>query len=327
MPKSKTLSETFTSKALSDNPLGDPNRRVCTIYLPPNYENDQFPVIYLLAGFLGSGQKYLNWIPWEETIPDRMDRLISEDLSQEFIVVMPDCFTRFGGSQYLNSSAIGNYQDYLLEVVDWVDQRFNTIADRDYRAIVGKSSGGYGGLMAAIEHPETFGLVADHSGDKFFEKCYGKDLLRLPDLVAEMEVESILEDPSSFRPRTRQFYELLNIAAMSACYSPNPDQPLGFDWPIDVHTGELRKSVWQRWKDRDPVHILEANQNALESLRLLYFDCGNRDEYLIHLGCRLMSKRLKALGIKHMYEEFEGGHRQTSHRLDRSISLISAVMA
>ena len=44
------------------------------------------------------------------------------------IIVFPDCFTAFGGNQYVNSSAIGRYADYLTrELVPFVDREFRTL--------------------------------------------------------------------------------------------------------------------------------------------------------------------------------------------------------
>jgi enterochelin esterase family protein len=44
------------------------------------------------------------------------------------IVIMPDCFTKYGGSQYVNSSATGRYEDYIInEIVPYVDTTFRTI--------------------------------------------------------------------------------------------------------------------------------------------------------------------------------------------------------
>jgi enterochelin esterase family protein len=48
------------------------------------------------------------------------------------IAVLPDCFTRYGGSQYVNSSATGNYEDYLTEeIIPFVDEQFSTIKDKN----------------------------------------------------------------------------------------------------------------------------------------------------------------------------------------------------
>ncbi len=317
--------ETVASKTLLNNPLGDPSIRPLVIYLPPGYGNNEqcFPVIYLLASFSNRGLSFLNQVAWEEDIQNRMDRLITQGKCQPMILVMPDCFTRYGGSQYLDSTATGCYQQYLIEIVDFVDQQFRTIPDRNHRAIVGRSSGGYGAMMTALKYPQIFGLIADHSGDKYFEKCYALDLLELPALVTRIDITSILEDPYSFRPKDTDFFHVLSIAAMSACYSPNPTSPLGFDWPVDLHTGEIISDIWIKWKQKDPLELLDSNIEPLQSFRLLYIDCGNRDEYFLHYGARKMDRQLTNMGIPHIYEEYAGGHRHTQFRLDHSLIAIN----
>ncbi len=317
------------SRALRDNPLGDPSERTLPVYLPPGYEesDERFPVLFLLAGFTGSGHSFLNWSGWEENIQQRMDRLISQGQARRMILVMPNCFTRYGGSQYLNSPATGNYRDYLLELVQYVDEHFRTIPERDHRAIAGKSSGGYGALTVAMQHPETFGLVADHSGDKYFELCYKADFPRFLKAVERFGgLERVLSDPSAIRPKDSDFHALMNVAAMSACYSPNPGAPLGFDLPLDPRTGELDTQVWRRWLSHDPVQMVADYAEALKSLRLLFLDCGSRDEFNLQYGCRIFVQRLQALGVAHTYQEFEDGHFNISYRFDVSIPLISQSM-
>jgi enterochelin esterase family protein len=328
MPKSEIVFETIESKALKGNPLGDPSVRQLPVYLPPGYREsqEQYPTVYLLAGFTGSGRTFINRVPWGEDIQQRMDRLISSGACRPMILIMPDCFTRYGGSQYINSIGTGKYRDYLLELVKIVDSRFRTRPDRDYRAIAGKSSGGYGALTSGMEYPNIFGLVADHSGDKYFEACYYPDLLSLPDLASRLDIPTILADPGAIIPKTTAFHQLMNISSMSACYSPNPKSPLGFDWPVDIHTGELIPEIWRRWKAYDPIELVSQYEHSLSSLRLLFFDCGNHDEYHLHLGARLLAKRLKSLNIPYHYEEFDGGHRSTLYRYDVSLMAISAVL-
>ena len=48
------------------------------------------------------------------------------------VVPMPDCWTAYGGSQFIDSAGTGNYMTYLCdELVPFVDERFATIAERD----------------------------------------------------------------------------------------------------------------------------------------------------------------------------------------------------
>ena len=92
------------------------------------------------------------------------------------IVVFPDCFTSLGGNQYVNSSAIGRYADYLTrEIIPFVDREFRTLASRDHRGCFGKSSGGYGAIVHGMRYAKHWGAIADHSGDALFDFCYLTD--------------------------------------------------------------------------------------------------------------------------------------------------------
>ena len=153
---SQVIIETITSEVLRDNPLGDPPTRRVPVYLPPGYADTQarYPVVYLLTGFTGRGTFLLNDSTFDENIQERMDRLIAKGEVQPMILVMPDGFTRYGGSQYLNSSATGRYEDHLIEeLVPFIDGHYRTRAEAGYRAIAGKSSGGYGAIVQAMRHP------------------------------------------------------------------------------------------------------------------------------------------------------------------------------
>ena len=92
------------------------------------------------------------------------------------VLVFPDCFTALGGNQYVNSSAIGNYADYLTrELIPFVDREFRTLASRDHRGCFGKSSGGYGSIIHGMKYAQHWGAIADHSGDAYFDFVYWHD--------------------------------------------------------------------------------------------------------------------------------------------------------
>ena len=101
---------------------------------------------------------------------------------------------------------------------------------------------------------------------------------------------------------------MLNVIAMSACYSPNPASPYGFDLPMDVETGARRADVWQRWLAFDPVHAAARHTAALCELDLLYLEAGMRDEFHLQLGLRVLVRELERLGVPCEHVEHEGGH-------------------
>lgn len=324
---------THESHVLKGNPLKDPHIRTFPIYLPPSYgktSKTNYPVVYLLTGHFGNGAGMLNWSPFQENFADRLNELIRRKKMREMIIVMPDCFTALGGSQYINSSAVGRYEDYLVrEIVPAVDASFETIPNAAHRAVIGKSSGAYGSLMLAMHHSDVFGLCGWRSGDAYFDFCYRKDI---PHTLVALEKfgGSVKKFLANWRkqgcPLNNGYADTINILAMAACYAPNPKSPHGFDLPVDVKTGEWDEKVWKRWLKHDPLNCIAKYKSSLKKLKWLYVECGRSDEYGLLYGTRQLSAKLHQSGIRHHYEEFDGGHRNTNYRYDYLLSLISYQM-
>lgn len=322
----------FESALLRDNPCGDPHQRTVPVYLPPSYDHDtgrRYPVVFVLSGFTGRGRMLLNDNPWAPALDDRCDGLIERGECGEMILVMPDCFTRYGGSQYINSSATGRYEDHVIEeLVPYVDRTFRTRAAPEHRGVTGKSSGGYGSLVLGMRHPDVFGAIACHSGDVCFDYCYRADVPRFCSSVQEAGgLAAWFERFQSKRQKGHDELTVLNILAMAAAYSPGAaNPPFGIDLPCDLETGAFREDVWRRWLEHDPLTMVESHAEALRAMRLVYFDCGTRDEWHLHLGARLLARRMEALHIPHAYEEFEDGHMNVSYRFDVSLPRLSKAL-
>jgi S-formylglutathione hydrolase FrmB len=315
------------SEILKNNPLGDPAARELYVYLPPGYESEtekRYPVVYNLVGFTGRGKMLLNDSAFTPNFAERLDRLIAEGKIKPLIAVLPDCFTYYGGSQYINSSATGRYEDYLIEeIVPFVDENFRTINDRNSRAVMGKSSGGYGAVIMAMRHADVFGLACSTSGDMYFEYCYLPDM---PKAFRAMRgdpkrlVEKFWDEEAK---KGKDDFAALNAIGMSASYSPNPQSPIGFDLPFDLTTGELRADVWERWRAHDPVNLVEKYAENLRSLKLLFIDAGVKDEFFLDIGAKILVEKLRENDIPHIHEEFDDGHFNISYRSRRSLELIS----
>lgn len=314
------------SEILKGNFLKDPFVRRVAVYLPPDYdEARRFPSLYLLAGFTGRGTMMLNESTWDENIQERLDRLIATQKIQPMIVVLPDCFTKYGGSQYINSGGTGRYEDYLMqELVPYIDAHYRTIPERERRGIAGKSSGGYGALVQAMHHPDIFGAVACHSGDMHFDLCYRQDFNGfLRGIKSFGGVDKFIETFATLHPKKGDFFPILSTIGYAACYSPNLDSPWGFDLPFDVETGEWQADVWARWKAWDPIELIPQYESALRSLQLLFLDCGLRDEFNLQFGARTYVARLKRAGIPYRHEEFDDGHFDIQYRYDVSLQAMS----
>ena len=333
MRRGRVVLEEFESAVLHGNFAGDPHVRTVPVYLPPSYDAERerrYPVAYVLAGFTGRGRALLNDNPWSPPLPERMDALIARGACAEMILVLPDCFTRFGGSQYLNSSATGRYEDHLVqELVPHVDRTYRTLPGPAHRGVMGKSSGGYGALVLAMRHPDVFAAVVSHSGDVYFEYCYRGDVPKFCSQIQEAGgVAPWLEAFDRKLQKKHEDLTALNILAMAAAYSPRPGAtPFGIDLPCDLETGEFREDVWRRWLEHDPLHMVERHAEALRGARLVFLDCGTRDEFHLHHGARLFARRLDALGIAHEFEEFPDGHMNVHYRYDVSLPKMSRALA
>ena len=345
------------SKLLRDNPLRDPHVRKLAVWLPPQYEgsgNRRFPALYDLVGFMGSGLSHVAWKNFSENVPERVARLVHERRMAPTIMVFPDCFTALGGNQYVNSSAIGNYADYLTrEIVPFVDRNFRTLASREHRGCFGKSSGGYGAIIHGMRYPGTWGAVADHSGDAYFDFVYWHDWPNTLNELAKYRARAP-KLPGRYEPlrmekgvakglddgRVRRFLDeawrkpklgmaeghcIMNLC-MAATYDPDPRAPNGFRLPFNLETGEVIPERWARWRANDPVNLVTRYRANLKSLRGIYIDCGARDQYHIHYGCRILSKRLAKAGVRHTYEEFDDTHSDVDYRMDVSLPFLSRAL-
>jgi enterochelin esterase-like enzyme len=345
---------------LRDNPLGDPSLRKLAVWLPAEYDagaargrGKRFPVLVDMVGFMGSGLSHVAWKNFSENVPERLERLVFEKKMPPAIVVLPDCFTALGGNQYVNSSAIGRYADYLTkEIVPFVDREFRTLASRDHRGCFGKSSGGYGAIIHGMKYPETWGAIADHSGDSYFDFVYFHDwpntlnelakyrpreraMGRVDVMRSEQGADRGLDDG-----RVRRFLDtvwtkpklsmaeghaIMNLC-MAATYDPDPRAPNGFRLPFNLETGELLRDRWKRWQDNDPINLVRRYRANLKSLRGIYIDCGARDQYHIHYGTRILSKRLQQAKIEHTYEEFDDTHSDIDYRMDVSLPFLTRAL-
>ena len=319
-----------SSQALRGNALGDQADRDLYCYLPPGYDGSQerYPAIYWLSGFTGCGRMMFNADAWAEPIDRRLDRLIGSGAMPPVICVLPDCLTRLGGSQYVDSSATGNYETYIVEeLVPFVDGALRTKAGRDHRGVTGKSSGGYGALRLAMRHPDVFGGLGSHAGDAYFAYCYLPDFPAFTTGIQQAGgVEEFLRDFEVLPKKTPEAMKVLNILAMAACYSPNPAAPLGTDLPVRMPSGEIRADVWKRWEANDPVHMARECAGALRSLRRIFLDAGSRDEFNLHIGARIFASRLDDLGVPYTYEEFDDNHMGIVYRYDRSFTELAKAL-
>jgi len=329
-PAGRFVEHTIVSRALEGNPLGDPHERPLWVYLPPGYEDDptaRFPAVFVIQGLTGQLDMWRNRSPFRRTFPELADDLFARGDAPPVIVAWVDCWTSIGGSQFLDSPGTGNYLTYLCdEVVAFVDGGYRTKADRDHRAIEGKSSGGYGAMVVPMLRPDVWGGFATHAGDALFEVCYlpgFRESVRVLRNEYDGSFETFWKDFRS-RPALSKDGDgqLLNDWCMAACYSTDADGTVRL--PFDPATGELIGSVWERWLESDPVRMVPAHADALRSMRAIYIDAGKKDEYFLDLGAEAFRRELEKIGVTDLFFElFDATHMGIEYRYPLSLKYLA----
>ncbi|MEV4113226.1 alpha/beta hydrolase-fold protein [Nonomuraea sp. NPDC049695] len=325
--------DVIDSALLRGNPLGDPHERPVLVYVPPGYDDEpgrRYPSIYVLLGYTGHVAMWLNRAPFRRPFPELADAVFASGEADPAIVVYVDAWTALGGSQFLDSPATGRYHSYLRdEVVPWVDARYRTIADRDHRAVTGKSSGGYGAMVTAMLAPDVFGALATHAGDALFEVSNRSSFPELARRLRDMYDGSYDTFLADFRGRLAGTKEgdldLLEMYAYSAAYSADPDGTVHV--PFD-DTGAVVPEVWSRWLARDPVVMAGEPRyaEALRSMRAIWVDAGNKDEYFLDFGAVAFRRALEAASVpdeKIYFELFDAGHGAIEYRYPLALAWLS----
>lgn len=324
--------DVIDSDALRGNALGDPSERPVVVYLPPGYDaggSRRYPVLYVLHGYTGDAAAVVSTRPWERNVVQWIDRLIHERRMPPAILVAVDGFTRLGGSQYVNSVHNGDYATYVVrDVVGHVDASYRTIASEGGRAVLGKSSGGFGAMHLVMEHPGVFAAFASHSGDSYFRTAHPAAFVHVQRTLEKhrFDIEATVQTFEKKHKRSASEYATMEVLGYAAAYSPRSAKRFDLDLPFDLKTGELRDDVFARWLAFDPAERVAGRVQELGGLRLRYLDCGRRDEYGLDVGARVVTERMRALGLSVRHEEFDDDHRNVGYRYEISLPALTGVL-
>jgi hypothetical protein len=304
---------TLDSALLKSNLLGDPGVRAIDVYIPAQAGTHNLPLLVDLVGFTAGGLAHTNWKNFSENMPERLDRLIGSGAMPPCVVAFPDCFTKLGGNQYINSAAMG----------PWVERSYHC-GGKGKRGVFGKSSGGYGAIAHALLHPDFWSAAACHSGDMAFEICYLGEFPRLLRALAKTDGDiGKWIDAFHAAPKTKDsdIHDLMTLA-MCATYDPDPAAPYGVRLPVDPHTCEVIPERWKNFQAWDPLNMVETYGAGLRALKALYIDCGDADQYNLVYGARRFHRALEKQGVPHIYEEFPDNHSSVDYRLDKSLPIL-----
>jgi len=315
------------SQVLAGNLLGDPTRRIVDVYVPAGHDGRGLPLLIDIVGFTAGGPAHTNWKNFGENVPERLDRLIASGAMPPVVVAFPDCFTRLGGNQYVNSAAMGRWDDFLrTEAVALVEQTLGC-GGPGRRGIFGKSSGGYGAMVHALLHPDFWSAAAVHSGDMGFELIYRHEFVPvLRTLAKKPGIGQWIDEFWKLRKAKDSDWHMIMMLAQAASFDPDPSAPYGVRLPVTLDTCELIPERWANWLAWDPLTLVEQHGPGLKALKALYIDCGDIDQYNLVYGARRMHRRLQELGVEHIYQEFDDDHTAVDYRMDISLPLLAKAL-
>lgn len=305
--------------------------RVVDIYVPHGQSGSGLPLLVDLVGYTAGGPAHTAWKAFHENVPERLDRLIGDGAMPPVVVAFPDCFSRLGGNQYVNSPIIGNYEDFLIaEMLPAVEARFGC-GGQGRRGVFGKSSGGFGALIHAMRHPDIWSAAASHSGDAGFDMLYlggFADVLRalakhgnsIEAWMQAFEVKPKLDDKDTM---------ILMYLCQAASFDPDSDPAtfLGLRLPLTLDTCEIIPERWDNWLAWDPAQMVTTHADAIGRLKGFFLECGTEDQFSILYGTRRIHRTLVQRGIAHRYEEFPDDHTKVDYRMDISLPYLAGVLS
>lgn len=310
--KSGTLERvTVHGDSLAGNLAGDSPDRLVSVYLPPSYATSpkrRYPVLYLLHGFTDSddhwfglaGEHFVN-------VPTAANNAFAAG-AREFIVVMPNAYTRYQGSMYSNSVVTGNWEAFVAQdLVTFVDAHYRTLAVRASRGLAGHSMGGYGTVRIGMKHPGVFSSLYIMS-----PCCMDANLQ--PSVEVMQQAATVRTDEAV---QKADFFTKAMLAS-AAAWSPNPrNPPRYFDLP--VRDGQVVPDIVARWAANAPLAMVHQYIPSLKKYAAIAVDAGDQDVG-IAATVRTLDRVLADYGIAHDSEIYEGDHvNRVGQRLETKV--------
>ena len=130
------------------------------VYTPYGYETSgkRYPVMHILHG---GGENETGWF-WQGKLNYIADNLIAEGKCEEMIIVA----SSFAAPKELEDGTFvdkGFPEIMCDEIVPFIDGKYRTVANREYRAVAGLSAGGSMARQIGHGHPECFANLGQFS--------------------------------------------------------------------------------------------------------------------------------------------------------------------
>ncbi len=283
---------TFEAPSLAGNLEGNSTTRKVVVVTPPGYDENpdrRYPVVYFLHGY---------WMPVEvQQAGFRLDEAVqaSSEAGHDFIMVMPDGFSKLRGGFYSSGPVVGDYESMVADdLVNWVDANYRTLADPASRGLAGHSMGGYGTIRIAMHRPGVFSSI------------YMMSACCLPPMEMTPEQARMIEGMSEEDVANAEFGQLAGVSTL-ATWSPDPsaDNFLHVDTGLR-EDGTIDPLVNQRLAANAPVVLVPQFLPELSALEGFAMDIGDQD-FLLEGNAQFRAE-LDRFGVAYDFELYEGDH-------------------
>src|ERR1700728_2918345 len=298
--KSQIVVRELRSENIAHNKTGTDPVRKMLIYLPAGYDessSQRYPVIYFLPNPFEESYRY----DFDNRDAQGLfDRAIAAGVIRKFILVAVDMNAPLGSSWYVNSSATGNWEDFMIqEIVPYIDANFKTLPNRASRGIAGIFIGGYGAIRFGMRHPDVFGTVyAMHPVGTGTGVSVSASLPKWDILANAKSMDDVRKD---FRTQI--------FTTMFQAHLPDPDNPPLFIDLLARQRGDqliIDAKLMDRFRNNFYLETLIGKYaDNLNSLRGLKFDWSRNDANSDHVYAnQAFTRKLNEFGIVHQAEEF-----------------------
>ncbi|QZH75958.1 MAG: esterase [Erythrobacter sp.] len=283
---------TFEAPSLAGNLEGNSTARNVVVVTPPGYDENperRYPVVYFLHGY---------WMPVEvQQAGFRLDEAVqaSSETGHDFIMVMPDGFSKLRGGFYSSGPIVGDYESMVADdLVGWVDANYRTLADPASRGLAGHSMGGYGTIRIAMHRPGIFSSI------------YMMSACCLPPMEMTPDQARAIEAMSEEDVAAAEFFQLASVSTL-ATWSPDPtaEHFLRIDTGLR-EDGTIDPLINQRLAANSPVVLMPQFLPELAALEGFAMDIGDAD-FLLE-GNAQFRRELDRFGVEYQFELYEGDH-------------------
>jgi len=253
------------------------------------------------------------------------ENILSRDNIQEMIIVIDKGYNTLGGSFYVNSSATGNWEDFIMyDLIRYVDSHYRTIRKKQCRGIAGYSMGGFGAFNMAMKFPDVFNsfygaspaLMIDNYLDEFFGLNDDDNIKECIDYLESLKADN-LENELQILINTfqSQSINLQNIISIGAAFVPDASGHvpfLHFPYSLDENQQLIKNdSIMNFWVDalgnwKKKIELYDDNLLLYDTLIFNYGD----EEDVIGRGVRNVYNLTRQHNVESSIIVHEGGHGQ-----------------